>query len=662
MYRNIYNCLGKLMTLLSLCFLLTLTSCLKSSPNDVLLEQALAAAKDNRAELEKVLEYYSQDSLKLEAAKFLIRNMPGHYSYRDTQLMERYYAQIEALLMRHKEDKSDVLRDSINQLAIDLQLKNCNKIYDIEVITSEFLISNIDTAFDCWMNLPWGKHLSFDEFCEYILPYKVQELQPFDDWRTEFRTFCDSGLSELKFCEMHRESTYNASVILSNNLIDSIKPFLSWSLDYPILKVSTKSKMPFGKCDDYADLMTSIMRAHGIPVVLDYTPQWAYRDLGHTWTSILAQTGKNIPFSAFFTSPGEAHKIEERLAKVFRHTYAINQDLKQLNQIEKYVPLTFRNIFQKDVTDEYIKCTSIELQNKSWEDGYVYLGISDGEKWSPIHFAYCKNGKASFDKMGLNSVYILMRYRENGKIDYLSYPFLINYDGTLHYYIPDNGIGLDAKLYRKFPVLEYASKYSTRLIGGRFEASNNANFNNAKIVHIIESGAAIAREITITDTLQPYRYWRYIQSKPDTYCSIGEIIFYRDNEPIYGDIIGTDGCKHPEYGRYKENVFDRNWLTAFDAPISKDGWVGMDFKNPVSIDKIVYVGRGDGNCIEIGDVYELYYWMNGRWKSLGKKKAQSVYVEYSNIPNNALLLLRDLTKGSNERIFTIDKSLNQEWH
>ncbi|MDE5652980.1 MAG: hypothetical protein K2I48_05880 [Muribaculaceae bacterium] len=635
---------------------------MKFSTEDVLLDESLSASKDNRAELEKLLNHYSQDSLKLEAAKFLIKNMPGHYSYQDSQLMERYYAQVEAFLMRHKGAKSDILRDSINQFARDLQLKQCNKIFDIEIITSDFLISNIDEAFDCWMNLPWARHLSFDEFCEYILPYKVQELQPFDDWRTEFRTFCDSGLSQLEYCEMHKESTYNASIILSSNLIDSIKPYLSWSLDYPILKVSTKRKMPFGKCDDYADLMTSIFRAHGIPIVLDYTPQWAYRDLGHTWTSILAQTGKNIPFSAFFTSPREAHKIDERLAKVFRHTYALNQDLKRLNEIEKYVPFTFMNIFQKDVTDEYIKCKKIELSDKSWEDGYVYLGVSDGEKWSPIHFTYCEDGKASFDKMGLNSVYILMKYQHNGKIEYLSNPFILNYDGSLHYFIPDNSICIGAKLYRKFPVLEYASKYSTRLIGGRFEASNNPNFDNAKTIHVIESGAAIAREVAIADSIQPYRYWRYIQSTPDTYCSIGEIIFYIDNKPVYGDIIGTNGCKHPEYGRYKENVFDRNWLTAFDAPISKDAWVGMDFKTPVSINKIVYVGRGDGNCIEIGDVYELYYWINGRWKSLGKKKAQSVYVEFFNIPSNSLLLLRDLTKGSNERIFTIDKSLNQTWH
>ena len=47
---------------------------------DPQIEYALQLAKGNRPELEKVLNHYRNDSLKLEAAKFLIRNMPGHWN------------------------------------------------------------------------------------------------------------------------------------------------------------------------------------------------------------------------------------------------------------------------------------------------------------------------------------------------------------------------------------------------------------------------------------------------------------------------------------------------------------------------------------------------------------------------------------------------------
>ena len=40
-------------------------------------------------EVEKVLDFYANDSLKRVAAEFLIENMPGKFGYRDKQI-ERY--------------------------------------------------------------------------------------------------------------------------------------------------------------------------------------------------------------------------------------------------------------------------------------------------------------------------------------------------------------------------------------------------------------------------------------------------------------------------------------------------------------------------------------------------------------------------------------------
>lgn len=59
-------------------------SCGLSHPDR--LESALELAGDNRAELEQVLRHYADDSLKREAARFLIENMPYHYG------RKQYYA------------------------------------------------------------------------------------------------------------------------------------------------------------------------------------------------------------------------------------------------------------------------------------------------------------------------------------------------------------------------------------------------------------------------------------------------------------------------------------------------------------------------------------------------------------------------------------------
>ena len=52
---------------------------------DKQLSLVLDCAQENRQELEKVLRYYNNDPEKLAAARFLILNMPYHYT------LEQYY-------------------------------------------------------------------------------------------------------------------------------------------------------------------------------------------------------------------------------------------------------------------------------------------------------------------------------------------------------------------------------------------------------------------------------------------------------------------------------------------------------------------------------------------------------------------------------------------
>lgn len=39
-----------------------------------------------------------------------------------------------------------------------------------------------------------------------------------------------------------------------------------------------------------------MMRSIGIPVMLDFTPQWPFRSMGHYWNVLLDNTGKNLAF------------------------------------------------------------------------------------------------------------------------------------------------------------------------------------------------------------------------------------------------------------------------------------------------------------------------------------------------------------------------------
>lgn len=40
-------------------------------------------------------------------------------------------------------------------------------------VDSAFLVNHIEWAFKVWREQPWGKHVDFDTFYEYILPYRI---------------------------------------------------------------------------------------------------------------------------------------------------------------------------------------------------------------------------------------------------------------------------------------------------------------------------------------------------------------------------------------------------------------------------------------------------------------------------------------------------------
>lgn len=98
------------------------------------------------------------------------------------------------------------------------------------------------------------------------------------------------------------------------------------------------------------------------------------------------------------------------------------------------------------------------------------------------------------------------------------------------------------------------------------------------------------------------------------------------------------------------NITDGNVLTYFSA---YDVTLPMIFnlEKVSSIGKITFSPRNDDNYISPGDVYELFYQdgVSG-WQSLGIQTAVTREVRYI-VPKNALLWLRNLTKGREEQIF-----------
>ena len=148
------------------------------------LDTALNLAGDNRAELQKVLDRYKEeDGDKYRAACFLIENMPFHGAYEGKALenYRKYFSEYVSFpYSRHVQELIDSLKRADGEFSINqLTYKR-----DIMTVDSAFLVNHIEWAFKVWREQPWGKHVDFDTFCEYILPYRIGD-EPLSLWRKE---------------------------------------------------------------------------------------------------------------------------------------------------------------------------------------------------------------------------------------------------------------------------------------------------------------------------------------------------------------------------------------------------------------------------------------------------------------------------------------------
>jgi hypothetical protein len=636
-------------------FLLFVATGCTRSPD--LLEQALQMSGDNRSELERVLYRYSDEPLKLKAAQFLIANMPGHISYRNQSYIEKYYDAIDSISL-HTDLSNDELADLCKAIAAEYS-GPVSYVQDLQVISAAYLIDNIDRAFDDWQNGRWAKHLTFEEFCEYLLPYKAAECQTLDNWREYFADTLYGDLQYLPYNAHSSHSAYWACYEIQQKLIKLLpKRGIDVSPRYPVRRMCSLIHTLLKKdCDDNTVANVSVMRARGIPLMIDFTPQWPNRGRGHAWCVLFENIGKNRCFNGLDNL--RYSYIGDPVAKVFRRCYAINSELLELNLTEKNIPGLFRNLHIHDVSDEYQRTDDVTVNLDIDGGKYAYLSVFNNAHWTPVQFGKVSGKRALFKKMGRDVIYLPLCLLEGQKSFVpVASPFILTLRGEVIPIVPDLTQRQTLKLTRKYPTFRFSSWGADRMLGSKIQVANRADFSDAVTLHTIWKYGVEAGEILLDTVEAKYRYWRYY-SAPNAQGNIGELDFFRQGENITGQgkLIGSPD-EEKNYEKYR--AFDDDPLTFFSSPKPSDSWVGLDFGEPVNIDRILYLPRTDGNMVCYGDEYELKYW-NGGWISLGRKIADNAYVTFDNCPSGALFLLHDCTRGVEERIFTYEND-KQVWY
>lgn len=237
------------------------------------LEVALRVADKNRLELEKVLRYYQRDtadSLKYKATCFLIENMP-YYSYACGEQLEKY--KLYYMWLKNSKGKSpQLISDSIKK--VFGPIGNTVRKRDILEIDSAYLCSNIEWAFKVWKEQPWGKNISFDYFCEYILPYRIDD-ESLASWREMYYEKYNSLLDSLRMSNtLDKEDPVVAASYLierlpnKEHIFTSVTPTAFGHIGPEYVQYLS------GSCREVTDFGVYLFRALGIPCAIDFIPSY----------------------------------------------------------------------------------------------------------------------------------------------------------------------------------------------------------------------------------------------------------------------------------------------------------------------------------------------------------------------------------------------------
>ena len=330
------------------------------------VQTALHYAGDNRRELEKVLEYYresSSDNSKFRAACFLISNMPYHWSYPAGPYYE-YCEQMDSLF--RNSEKGDTL--------VPLQATKISgnfrplliPVFDIQTITADYLIWNIDYSFDVWKNSRYLQHLDFDDFCEYVLPYKCFEGQPMTRWKETWSHILRGELDQISQIDELRYNVRRAveatTYVYKNS--DSLRMEVRQiaGMDHiDLFDIKTLAIQPYGTCLERSRLGVMDCRSKGLPVSFDFTPNWGDRNGPHYWNHVYVSRRRSPDFEPFKIYPGAYHYPDTPMAKVYRQTYAPHPVLMEVVKQGEDIPPSLSQLFMHDVTCEYGRTADISI-------------------------------------------------------------------------------------------------------------------------------------------------------------------------------------------------------------------------------------------------------------------------------------------------------------
>lgn len=675
--------------------LLLLTSCMEL-PEGV--RQSLDLAGNNKRQLKKVLRHYNKneaDTLKFRAALFLIDHMKWHGNQTVTECQDStipklvvkadsFYTATLGDTPNPEMEKKEILQqldsfairfqNTIKKMAVAPPVTRTIAFNDLENINAEFLISHIDNAFDRWENSPYARNLPFDDFCEYLLPYRALHSNSLTlDGGTLYKQIGKQLERSEPYTLVNIVDRYNRYLRQMRNMLGS-KPVEAY---YGYYEMFFKKKF---ECVEQCEMECNVLRACGIPTAIDINIGNREFVGQHHHCVIIDTLGKPRPFngeSGFPRGKNWGYWPEIKL-NIYRSLFGAQSDSPLfLKKTEEQIPINFRSPCMKDVTSYIKKVYPLTLKiDRKTENNlvwlYTYANSPEGIRAITWGITDSTGRAARFSNVVADMIYFPAVLNSQGEPEFCHTPIYVNRNleekkiivyPLSHFFSTGQPDSVRLLLTRKFPYKENMQKLAEAMIGGKFYGANRKDESDRKELYTItEAPGPFLNEFRLNNK-KAWKYYIY-QAPEKKYADISILEFLTEASRGYPNTTPATPLEIfrpedktinnreyvkiiPQESEGKKAEYDGNMQTSSDRKK-----IVFEIDTPQIITRIRMAPKNADNIIKPHENYELMVWNNG-WKSLENTYSQYNYLEFDNLSTQKLYWLRNHSRGREEVPFII---------
>lgn len=176
-----------------------------------------------------------------------------------------------------------------------------------------------------------GKHVSFADFCEYLLPYRIGD-ETLTSWRESIYQKYNPLLDSLRASGVLDKED---PIVAARCLLDSIRKggvVFTTAVPASLPHVGPEvAQLKAGSCRELSDFVVYVCRALGIPCSIDFMPIRGDENDSHQWVAFSDKYGI-LYYHEFPNGVSEVRKdamCGMPKIKVYRNTFSLNRAMQE---------------------------------------------------------------------------------------------------------------------------------------------------------------------------------------------------------------------------------------------------------------------------------------------------------------------------------------------